>query len=501
VSGARALVVLVALAASPAAARTQGYRLQLDTRVQTVAYRGVVLDSILASNTVLGPSGGPTTPDGFAVTCLAATPYCTFFRPGSSVRATPITATADLTVWGLGLSGLSIRGSGRVAGDLSSADNWPGTGSHVQLFEAYAQFATARVTAQLGRQTIATRLGFQGFDGGRVTLRDTPRGLEVTAYGGWGLARGVALPVTSPALNPLDDFQPRRRQLVAGAAGGWTTARLDVRVNYLREVDPTVDYFVSERAGMDVAVRPYTGWSLTGGADYDLAAGWWGSAEATLAYSPVNGRVAATLGARRYRPHFDLWTIWGAFSPVPYRAVEGTMSFAPMGKVRLQVRGEHYSFDAADVSTPLVRYETSGWRFSWGATCTPAPQWTIDGGYHAEFGPGAASRGFEGGVTFAPGDFLTLSLYGSTLERPLEFRFDESALKAYGLSAAYRAASRLRLELDASRYAEDRKRPDAAAFNWNQVRISARAVLSFGGGDVAGLPPAVQRMPGGTRHR
>ncbi len=498
-SRAGALVAL-AVAVLPTAAHAQGYRLRLDMRAQTVAFRGITSDSIPASDTVPGPNGGPTTPDGFAVTCPSGAAYCSYFRPGPAVHAAPVTTAADVTLWGLGVPGLSIRATARIVGDLSSGDNWPGTDSHVQLLEGYAQYATERFTAQVGRQTISTRLGFAGFDGGRVTVRDGRRGLEVEAYGGWGLARGAALPVTSPALNPLDDFQPQKRQLVAGAGGGWTTSRFDVRASYLREVDPVVDYFVSERAGLDVAIRPATGWTLTGGADYDLAAGWWGSAEAGLGYLPAGGRVTATLGVRRYRPHFDLWTIWGAFSPVPYHAVEGSVSFAPLAKLRLRARGERYAFDAADVATPLVTYETSGWRFAWGASFTPSARWTADGGYHAEFGPGAASRGFEGTFTFTPGDVLALSVYGSTLDRPLEFRFDESSLKAYGLAAEYRALSRLRLQLDAGRYVADRKRPDAAAFNWDQVRLSVRAILLFGSSaDLSGVPPAVRRMPVGGR--
>lgn len=480
----------------------QGYLLRLDSRFQAAAYRGVSIDSIPASAVVMGPTGGPTTPDGYAVSCNA-NGYCTFYRAGPIVHAAPVTTMADLTVWGLGISGFSLHAQGRVAGDLSSGDNWPGTDSHVELFEGYAQYAAERLTVQIGRQTVTSRFGLSGFDGGALTLRDRKRGLDVTGYGGWGLARGIALPVTSPALNPLDDFQPRRRQLVAGASAGWTSARADLRVEYQREVDPEVDYFVSERAGGNVVLRPAPGWSLAGGAEYDLAAGWWGSAEAALRFAPVGGRAAASLAVRRYRPHFDLWTIWGAFSPVPYRAIDAAVAFTPIARLRLRASGERYSYDATGAATPLVPDETSGWRFSWGATYTPAPQWTFDGGYHAEFGPGAASRGFDGAVTFTPGDFLALSIQGSTLDRPLEFRFDPAAQHTYGLQGEYRVSPRLRMQLAASRYVEDRQRPDASAFSWDQLRVSGRIVLLFGGGDagLGNLPPAVRRLPGGREER
>lgn len=484
------------------AGQAQGYRLRVDTRVQAAAYRGVTLDSIAVGDTVPGPSGGPYTPDGFAVNCVSGDAYCRYFRPGPAVHSTPITTTADLTLWGLGVPRLSIRATGRVAGDLSSADNWPSTDSHVQLLEGYADYSAEHVSVQLGRQAVPTRFGFTGFDGGRLALRTGQQGLEVTAYGGWGLARGVALPVTSPALNPLDDFQPRERQLVAGGSAGWAAPRFDVRLSYLREVDPRVDYFVGERAGVDLAVRPARGWSLVGGADYDLAAGWWGSAEATLGYAAPSGRVAATVGVRRYRPHFDLWTIWGAFSPVPYRAGQASLAITPIGGLRVRASGERYEYDATETSTPLVSFETSGWRFSWGATYTMSAAWTLDGGYHSEFGPGAASRGFEGSLTYAAGERLALVLNAATLDRPLEFRYDDPSVNQYGVQAVYRPSPRALFQLDASRYAEDRRRPDAAAFDWDQLRVSARVVLLFGtAADMANLPPAVRRMPSGRETR
>ena len=498
-----AFVLCTGVLARPAGG--QGFRLRLDTRAQSVSYRGVLLDSILASDTVTGSATGPTTSDGFAVNCAPASAYCSFFRPGALQHGRPVTSTADLLLWGVGAPGLSIHATARLGGSLGSpVDFWPGTDPAAQLLEGYVQYAVEHGTLQMGRQTLTSRLGFLGFDGGELTLRGAGGRLELTGYGGLGLARGSDLPVTSPAVNPLVDFQPTDRQIVAGAAGGWMSSRADLRVTYLREVDPSVDYFVSERFGVDVAVRPMRGWSLSGGADYDMAAGWWGSAEAALGYATKSGRVAGTVGVRRYRPHFDLWTIWGAFAPVPYRAVEGSLSFAPITRLRLRAFGQRYKFDPADASTPLVMYETSGWRFSWGATLTPALHWTIDGGYHSEFGPGAASRGFEGAVGFTPVAYFTLGVQAATLDRPLEYRFDNSSLKVYGLNAEYRASSRYLVQFDASRYVEDRQRPDAGAFDWNQVRLSARVVVVLGGNAGSGLthlPPAVGRVAGGREQR
>jgi hypothetical protein len=481
-------------------ARAQGYRLRLDTRAQSVGYRGVSLDSIPVGDTVSTPGRGPTSPDGFAVRCLAGAPYCTFFRPGGVQRGGPLTTTADLTLWNLGLRGFSVHAAGRLGVDLGTADAWPGTDPALQLFEGYAEYAVPRATARLGRQVVASRLGTLGFDGAGVVVREARRGLELQGFVGWGLARGTALPVTSPALNPLDDFQPHQRQLVAGFGAGWSTRPADLRVDYLREVDPRSDYFVSERVGMEAAVRPAAGVRLAGGADYDLAAGWWGSAEASLTY--VHSRFSATLGARRYRPHFDLWTIWGAFSPVPYRAVHGAVTFAASSQVDLRGRYERYKYDAADADTPLLDVLGEGWRWEVGTTVRPHAGWTLDGGYRRDFGPGAAAAGVAGTVTYAPSRRLAVTLLGSTVDRPLEFRFNDATVRAYGIDAQAQPTPRVRLGLGVTRYQEIHRRPDAGAFDWNQFRVSARVAVLFGNGaDVGELPPAIRLLPSGRSAR
>jgi hypothetical protein len=476
--------------------RAQGYRLRLDTRLQTVSFRGLSLDSIAVTDTVSGPGGGPATPDGLAVTCLPGHGYCHFYRPGPEQRGAPIVSSADLSVWGFGIPGLSARILARAAGELRDDHVWPGTTPRFQLIEGYLEYARPVVTARLGRQVVTSRLGYEGFDGAHVLARVSRQHIDVDGYLGWGLTSGVALPVTSPAVNPLSDFQPPMRQIVAGLGAGWTASRFDVRIDYLREVDPDVDYFVSERVGMQAVARAATGLSIQAGSDWDLAEGAWGSAEAMVDYT--RSRVSTTVGVKRYRPHFALWTIWGAFSPVPYHTTFGQVSVRATDWLDLRGRGERYGFEAANVSTALVQVESDGWRWSLGGTVSLARSVTVDGGYAAEFGPGASGAGWNGSIAYAPGPRLSIVLRGATLERPLEFRFDESRLKSVGLEAQADVTRQLRLGFGAVYYREDRRRPDAGAFNWNQVRLTARAMVSLGkGADFTGLPRAVRRMPQG----
>lgn len=488
------------LLAPVGAAGAQGYHLRLDTRIQSVAFRGVEIDSIPVADTVQASGRGPTTPDGYAVVCAPGAPYCTFFRPGPERRGQPFTGTADVTVWGLGLSGLSLHGLGRVGWDLSGSDAWPGVDPAVQLLEGYAEYAARRGTARVGRQVVTSRFGTTGFDGAAVVLREPARGLDLRGYLGWGLARGAALPVTSPATNPLGDFQPRSRQIVAGAGLGWRSVYADARVDYERQVDRRTKGFVSERVGLQAAVRPVTGVSLTGGADYDMAAGWWGSAEAALAYSHRIAR--AQVGLRRYRPHFDLWTIWGAFSPVPYHAWDAAVAVQAHRRVTVRARYERYAFDDAEAATPLFQAESDGWRWEFGGTVTAAAAWTVDGAYRVEFGPGAASRGVSGSVAYAPSRRLSVRLLGAASKRPLEYRFNEAVVRMLGVDAEIEPTPGVRVGLNASRYAEDHRRPDAAAFEWDQFRLAARLVLELGSGaDVRGLPPSIRMLPGGRADR
>jgi hypothetical protein len=486
----RALLSGVALAGFASLAEAQDYQLRVDTRAQTAAYRGVRADSVPASDVVTAPNGGLQTTDGYFVRCPPGSVFCFFYRPGGYRQGGPLVGSVDLTMWGLGIRGLSLQVNGRAGVDLGDSRVWPGTEPAVQLLEAYAEYAVRRVTGRAGRQLLANRLGTVGMDGGRATFR-AGAGVEAEAYAGLGMARATALPVSSAVLNPLDDFQPRRRQLVAGGAIGWSGGVGDVRIDYQREVERESRQFGSERAAISGEVRPLARWSVAAGVEYDLANTWFGNADATLRY--VSPRVTAAVGARHYRPHFDLWTIWGAFSPVPYHAVHASVWLRPLERLELRGRWERYAFSPAETETPLVDVDDDGWRFAAGASFSPNEAWTVEVGYREEYGPGASSHGLEGSVSAVPIPSLTLTAYGSTLDRPLEFRFEEAGVDVFGVDAEWRPTGRVRLAVGGAHYAEDRRRPDASGFNWNQTRLNARVTLLFGGGaDRARLPRALR---------
>jgi hypothetical protein len=478
----------------PAAAGAQGYRLRLDGQAQRAAFRGVTQDSILASDVVRAPNGGLQTPDGFAVRCPAGNAFCFFFRPGPSLRGGPIVTSADLTLWDLGVRGLRVRLNSRVGFDLGDGEVWPGTKPNGQLIEGYAEYVHRLFTARGGRQLLASQLGIVGFDGGKATFHPGRYGLEAEVYAGLGLARATAIPLTSPALNPLDEFQPRRRQILAGAAVGWSTRLAQVRLEYQREVDRESRHVGSERTAVSLDLHPWPRWSLAAGVEYDLANTWFGNADVTLRYTAP--WITVLGGIRQYRPHFDLWTIWGAFSPVPYHAVNSAIWLRPLRGVELRARWEQYAFSPTETETPLVSVDDDGHRLGLGISYSPISSLSLDAGYREEHGPGGSSQGFEGAITFWPTTDLSLVAYGSTLERPLEFRFQDASVDALGFEAEWRPSDRLRLAVGAVHYAETRDRPDSAAFDWNQTRLTARVTLVLRGqADDLPLPPALPPLP------
>lgn len=483
------LLGTLAMAALAADASAQGYRVRLDSRMQGVSWRGVTPATINRADAIAQPGGGFLTPDGHAAVCTET--LCTYFRPGPELRGVPWVNHGDLSVWGFGVAGLSARASGRWATDLGDDATWPGAAPEVQLLEGYLEYARERWIARAGRLFLTSRLGAYGLDGLHGRVRDAGRGLELGAYIGWGLARGIAVPVTDPALNPLDDFQPRDRQVAAGAELGWVSTYVEGRLEYRREVDPAVDYFVSERAAASLALRPVRGLVVTGGGEYDLAFGQAGSADLTATW--LARRYTLTGGVRRYRPFFDLWTIWGAFSPVAHHTWHASGTVTPWDGLTLRLRGERFRFDDTETRTPGTAVEDRGWRFGSGVTWLPTPRWIVDGGYQAEFGPGASSRGYDGRVTWLPTERITVTAHAARFKRPLELRYDDAEITAFGLDAEVRPSPRLRLGLTGTRYEQQRNRPDAGALDWNQFRVAGRVTLLFGSNpDRLPLPRAVR---------
>ncbi len=480
---------------APGAARAQGYTLRLDGGIQAVAFRGYSADSIRADSVVVGSNGGLYTPNGYAVSCTFGMPYCNYWVPGPVQQTNPAVAQAALTMWGLGIPGLRVQVNTFATTDFSNTAHYPGTSPNLQLIEGYAEYAAPSYTVAAGRKIVTGRLGTYSFDGGQVTGRLTSAGLTLSGYVGLGLAQGTNLPITASSIDPQEEYRPSESPIVAGLIGSWLSPHAEVTGEYRREVDQTSDYFASERVAGAVTLRPFGAVSLTGGAIYDLASGLWGSADAALRYTTP--RVGVVAGYRRYAPFFELWTVWGAFSPVPYDAWYGSASLQATKRLQLRIRGETYEFQDPEVEAPLVQIENSGWRASGGATYTFPKGWEAQAGYHNEFGPGASSSGWDGSVSYAPTGRYSVTVYGNSLQRPLEYRWDDSKVLVYGMQASVVARDNVTMAFTLARYDENRERPDAASFEWDQIRAGVKVIVTFSSADRMPLPKAITNRPAG----
>ena len=468
--------------------RAQDYRVRIDARAQSVWFRGLELDSALASTLVQSPNGGFETPDGRAARCTGGT-YCFFFQPGQELQAVPVSTSGSLVMWGLGVEGLSLHATGRLAGDLGDDGVWPGREPAAQLLEALLEYRRSALLARAGRQLVSSRLEAVGFDGAWLRYRFDRASLEITGYGGWGLGQAAAVTATSPALNPLDEWRPRDRQIVAGAEAALLYRDVDLRAEYRREIDPEDDYFVSERTALSLGARAGA-LRIQSGMDYNMAEGHVGNADLLLTLS--RKRSSVSVGARRYRPYFSLWTLWGAFSPVPYSAFSASAQSQLGRVVTVHARGERYSYEDAEVSTALVpRLRDRGWRARMGGTARFNERWTTDVNYEIERGPGASTTSADGSIAFTPGERLSLDLYAGTLARPLELRYYDAESRWVGARAQLQLGDQRRIWADVAAVSDERNRPDPGESSLDQLRLRAGVSIAFGSGaDRTPLPPA-----------
>lgn len=466
----------------------QNYRVRLDARGQAVSFSDLLVDSVLATSVVTTPTGGFATPDGFAVRCTGGT-YCYYTRPGDALRGIPVSTSASVILWGLGVPGLTINATGRLVADLGPDEVWPATDPAGQLIEGYVEYRRPSIIARGGRLLLASRLEPLGFDGASVGGRWRDGAIEVTGYGGWGLARAAVVPITSPALNPLDEFRPAKRQIVLGGEAAWRSSSYDVRTEYRREIDPQDHNIVSERTALSAGAQ-LAAFHVTGSVDYNIAEAELGSADLVVTY--IQPRFSVTGGARRYRPFFSLWSLFSAFSPVPYNAVNASADLKATQRLTLHGRGELYRYESAEVSTALVPdLEDRGWRARGGGTFTLNPQWSVDGNLGLEHGPGASARFADAAVRWAPNAQYTFDVHGGALDRPLELRFYDASSLWVGARGERQFGTQYRLWAEAQLVHDERDRPDAGASSLSQYRIRTGVSASFGtSADRLPLPPA-----------
>ncbi|MFQ5746758.1 MAG: hypothetical protein ACE5HF_06010 [Gemmatimonadota bacterium] len=486
-----AIGAAVALAGTLALTRGlpgQGVRGELRVRGDFLELQGLEVDSVAAS----GVAGDPLLrrlPDGTIALCVP-NDFCRWRRSGADEWIRPVSQELRLVAWP-GVRGVSARV--HLRGRYASDGAWPRAEQEIDAISAYVSLDRSEFRVRAGRQFRASPLGYANFDGASFLWRAF-RPVRIEAYGGWSLGIGLNGPRDGSLLEAADALAPDRRSLVYGLELG---ARLGHDISgsaeYRREIRTDRLALTSERLAL--SGRALLGRvSLDGAATLDLALG--EIDEASLrADLPVGRTVRLTLRARHYVPFFELWTIWGAFSPVGFDEGEAIVSWRPIGPPwRIEVGGAYRGYGAPGAGTSFQRLRDDGWR-AFATLAWSRGDWWAEGTYRAETGFGAARYGGDALVGRRLGSTGGLILRATSTRTLGEFRRGRQ-LATGGGAEGYLTVEPFELSAGIAAYRmTSGGRP--ALEDWTQVRMHAGLAYRFG----TGMPSGAGRPPLGPGGR
>ena len=427
-------------AARGAHAEAQTFRGWAGTTVQAVEVRPVV------------PTAGG---------CVPETPC---YPLGSEQLSAIGTQDISLTAWGFGVTGLSattfVRGRTGLGGDFP----WPRSEDHFDALLAYAQLVRGPWTARVGRQEIRSGLGFSSFDGGRLSWRIAS--LDLDAFAGRSLARGLRDP-ENEALRGLEDFLPDQGIYLFGGSAGVRRGSGRMTVRYQRELLADRSGLASERAAL-AGAGSVSGVSLSTGLDWDFGMGRPGKAFFTAAMPVAGGAWSVSATGRRYVPYFSLSTIWGLFEPVAYHEALARVSWSGSSTFGVWGSGGVRKYGDTRTTVILRPLEDVGRRAEAGVRWRPAPDWSVDGSYHLEWGPGGFLNSADLSGRWVASPRVSVAGHVLSFQQIEQFRLGDGRAFGGGLSTDVDLSDRFAFQAGAS-VLRHRGQGDAAS-GWNQSR-------------------------------
>ena len=465
----------------------QSFRVTGSTQLRYIEVRPFVRDSLPADE--VGGSGIlRQTPDGQVVRCVQGDPYCRGTVPGSTTSTIPAVQDLEMSAWGFGQG---IRAFAHLRGRTAwggNPDLWPRANETMDLLAAYGEMDRERFRVRLGRQWTTSGLGFYNFDGLALAVRPL-EGLMVEGQVGRSLVRGLNEPRTGSALEAVEELAPVEPGLLLSSQVRYRpSSSLALSALYHRDIRDDRAGLYSELARVEGVYR-FAGASVEGVAEADLAGSEFNELRLRLRAPPWRSTaVAAEL--RRYRPYFELWTIWGAFAPVGFDEgrLDATWARA-RGDVIVRAEATYRSYDDTGMEASPADFRTTGWGLGANASWSPSRPWRLEGGYRMEVGFGAARSEGQAGVMRRLEDRGHLALRGVAFQRLYEFRLDHGVVLGLGGEAVYRITDRARISgnLTAYRHVD---RTDASGMDWTQLRGGVRVRWTVGS------EPSVPRSPG-----
>ena len=466
-----------ALAVDRAAA--QAVRGSAATTTRLIEVRGIVPDSVPIDQ-VTRNENGTFTWLGQSVACYGGD-SCVFYRAGETQDAVALTQDVSFTAWGLGVRGLSATGLLRARADLAGSFTWARSDDAFDAMLLYLELDRAPARVRLGRLQTTGGLGFTGYDGADVMIEPMPA-VMLEAWGGRSLARGIAEP-RNDALRGLESFLLDRDAWLVGAAATAEPARgITLAARYQREIWTDRSGLLSERASLDVDVHRFQRVTLSASADWDFAFGRPGKADLTARMPLRTDRrtrswIEAT--ARRYVPYFELWTIWGFFSPVAWHEAELLFGWQPSSALDVRASAGWRRYGETGTVVVLSPLEDDAARVSARADWRGSDAWSVHASWTLEDGFGAFLSSGDVAVRWQPHPDVTLTLDGTAFQQIEQFRIGEGTVVGGGLSGAWQLAGSTDLSGGISVYRQAfENRPSGV--DWNQARAWASLRIGFG---------------------
>ena len=393
------------------------------------------------------------------------------------VSLIPLTQDLHINVWGLGTG---VRLYSELRGRTSAGDEtdiWPQSNDNFDVLAAYAEVDRTRFRLRAGRQWKTSSLGFYNFDGGSLLIRPT-RALRAEVYGGWSLLAGESDDYDAIA-QAIEPYKPSEHQTIAGAELQLRpTSAVTLSGLYQREVRNDRAGLNSERLAGNASVRLGV-FTLDGMVQSDLAAQVINQARAQLT-APLPGRLIASIEARRYRPYFDLWTIWGMFNPIGFREALANARWSnAAGTAALHLGGGVRRYDSDNGGVEFERLREDGWRAVADASITPFAAMTLIGSYRGDIGFGAAKS--DGSLTarfnFGASNYLSASALAFQTVQEMDVR--EGTVLGAGTDASFRLSNVSRIGWSLAYYRHNNQSP-AEEIDWNQMRGAVWLEWSIG---------------------
>ncbi len=460
----------------PGLATAQGINGRARTYLSHLQIRDMVLDSV-PEGTVSGEGVQRTLPDGTPLTC--GEEYCQYYRSGPELGVIPFLVDLELNAW-TGITGLRAYTHLRARDHLGDFRViWPKMNEPFEALTLYVEYGRSFYRVKAGRQWQTTGLGMYNYDGGSVRMR-LPHNLDVEVYGGLSLVRGLNESHYTNLISDVESLFPREDAWLGGihvrfrpfpqVAGSFT---------YQREEAAGSDGLYSERiaATTRILAGPIT---LDGELKFDLATRQTNLAKLAASF-PLDKGFSASGEVRTYTPFFELWTIWGAFSPVGFNEVRGRLDWiAPSGKLSAYTYGSHRSYEETSTQIPgSLSISDESWRWAFGSRYSILTDLTLSAEYRYDDGYGASRHGGDLSVQRFFGRSSYLALRGTAFQTFSEFRVGSGGVIGGGLQGAFPLAS-AKVHGSVMYYQHDQiDRP--SLLDLNQLRMNLSLEIPIGG--------------------